>query len=88
MPRTGFYTDERTFWHATGMQSLFLPVGGWVQPPNGTAGADTPDSKRRLLNLATASGLTRKLRCRKRFPPRSRMSAASIRAATSTNSSG
>lgn len=61
MARTGFYTDERTFWHATGMQALFLPVGDWVQPPNGTAGADTPDSKRRLLNLAHASGLTRKL---------------------------
>ncbi len=61
MPRTGFYTDERTFWHATGMQALFLPVGDWVQPPGGTAGADTPDSKRRLLNLANASGLTRKL---------------------------
>lgn len=61
MPRTGFYTDERTFWHATGMQALFLPVGDWVQPPGGTAGADTPDSKRRLLNLANVSGLTRKL---------------------------
>jgi len=61
MPRTGFYSDERTFWHATGVQALFFPMGDWVQPPNGTAGADTPDSKRRLVNLAMASGLMRKL---------------------------
>ena len=61
MPRTGFYSDERTFWHATGIQALFLPVGEWVQPPNGTAGADTPDSKRRLVNLALASGLMDRL---------------------------
>ncbi|ABQ70689.1 histone deacetylase superfamily [Rhizorhabdus wittichii RW1] len=54
---TGFYTDERCFWHSVGMQALFLPVGGWVQPPSGAAGADTPDSKRRLLSLVQASGL-------------------------------
>jgi len=54
---TGFYTDERTFWHSVGLQALFLPVGGWVQPPSGAAGADTPDSKRRLLSLVQASGL-------------------------------
>ncbi len=61
MTRTGFYSNERTFWHATGVQALFLPLGEWVQPPNGTAGADTPDSKRRLVNLATASGLMKAL---------------------------
>jgi acetoin utilization deacetylase AcuC-like enzyme len=61
MGKTGFYTDERTFWHSTGVQSLFIPIGGWVQPPTGSYGADTPDSKRRLLNLATVSGLTAKL---------------------------
>lgn len=60
--RTGFYTDERTFWHSVGLQALFLPVGGWVQPPSGAAGADTPDSKRRLLSLVQASGLIRSLR--------------------------
>ena len=59
--RTGFYTDERTFWHSVGLQALFLPVGGWVQPPSGAAGADTPDSKRRLLSLVQASGLIRSL---------------------------
>ena len=56
--RTGFYTDERTFWHGgTTITVLTLPVGGWVQPPGGTVGVDTPDTKRRLLNLIRASGL-------------------------------
>ena len=59
---THFYTDERTFWHSTGVQALFLPIGGWVQPPTGSYGADTPDSKRRILNLAQVSGLTSKVR--------------------------
>lgn len=57
MAETHFYTDERTFWHSTGVQALFLPIGDWVQPPTGSYGADTPDSKRRILNLARASGL-------------------------------
>jgi len=55
--KTAFYTDERTFWHSTGVQALYIPIGGWVQPPTGSYGADTPDSKRRIVNLATASGL-------------------------------
>ena len=56
--KTGFYTDEMTFWHGgTAITMLTLPVGGWVQPPSGTVGVDTPDTKRRLLNLLRASGL-------------------------------
>lgn len=65
---TGFYTEERTFWHCVGMQALFLPVGGWVQPPSGVAGADTPDAKRRLLSLVQASGLIDRLDVRKSTP--------------------
>ena len=57
MPSTALYTHERTFWHHTGMQALFLPVGGWVQPPAAGVGADTPESKRRILSLIQASGL-------------------------------
>ena len=57
MGGTALYTDERTFWHHTGMQALFLPVGGWVQPPAAGVGADTPDSKRRILSLIQVSGL-------------------------------
>jgi acetoin utilization deacetylase AcuC-like enzyme len=61
MAATALYTDERTFWHSTGVQALFFPLGEWVEPPSGSYGADTPASKRRLLNLAAASGLTRRL---------------------------
>ncbi|MBL6749122.1 MAG: class II histone deacetylase [Nevskia sp.] len=61
MAKTGFYTDERTFWHCTGVQALYFPIGDWVQPPSGSYGADTPESKRRILGLVTASGLAKKL---------------------------
>jgi len=68
MSKTAFYTDEQTFWHCTGVQALFLPIGGWVQPPTGSYGADTPDSKRRLLNLANRSGLSAKLQMPRATP--------------------
>ncbi len=61
MNRTHFYTDERTFWHSTGVQALFLPLGDWVEPPAGSYGADTPGSKRRILNLIRASGLDQRV---------------------------
>lgn len=61
MSTTGFYTHESTFWHSTGVQALFLPIGDWVQPPSGTYGADTPETKRRFLNLLRKSGLTEQL---------------------------
>ncbi|WP_144097496.1 class II histone deacetylase [Croceicoccus sediminis] len=56
--KTFLYSTECTFWHATGLESLFVPAGGWVEPPAGTYGADTPASKRRLLNLVQMSGLS------------------------------
>jgi acetoin utilization deacetylase AcuC-like enzyme len=56
-----FLTDERTFWHSTGVQALFLPIGDWVEPPSGSYGADTPGSKRRLVNLVRAAGFDTKL---------------------------
>ena len=58
---TLFLTDERTFWHCTGVQSLFLPIGDWVEPPSGSYGADTPTSKRRLVNLVRAAGFDSEL---------------------------
>jgi len=61
MNKTHYYTDERTFWHCTGVQSLFLPIGDWVEPPVGSYGADTPASKRRIINLIRASGLDRQI---------------------------
>lgn len=59
MSGTGFYYSERCFWHCVGVQALFVPVDAWVQPTS--SGADTPDSKRRILALITASGLLEQL---------------------------
>jgi hypothetical protein len=53
--RTGFVTDERCVWHDPGNYALMLKPGGWVEPYN--RHIENPDPKRRLLNLATASGL-------------------------------
>lgn len=71
MSKTHFYTDERTFWHCTGVQALFMPVGGWVEPPSGSYGADTPASKKRIVNLIQASGLHEKVTTRS-APPATR----------------
>ncbi|MWV29044.1 class II histone deacetylase [Aurantiacibacter rhizosphaerae] len=68
MARTGFFTDEKTFWHTGGMHALVMPVGGWVQPPSGAAFAESPDSKRRLLSLIQVSGLAAKLDMRSAEP--------------------
>ena len=68
MTKTGFFTDERTFWHTGGIQSLVLPVGGWIQPPSATGFAESPDSKRRLLSLLQVSGLAAKLDLRSAEP--------------------
>jgi acetoin utilization deacetylase AcuC-like enzyme len=58
---TWLLTDERTFWHSTGVQALFLPIGDWVEPPSGSYGADTPTSKRRIVNLVRAAGFDAEL---------------------------
>jgi acetoin utilization deacetylase AcuC-like enzyme len=59
---TAFFSNERTFWHGDPrITALTFPVGGWVQPPSGTVGVDTPDTKRRFRNLADMSGLLRRL---------------------------
>lgn len=68
MTKTGFFTDERTFWHTGGIQSLVLPVGGWVQPPSAAGFAESPDSKRRFLSLLQVSGLAAKLDIRSAEP--------------------
>lgn len=54
---TGFFTDERCFWHSTGEHALVVPVGGFVQPPASAGHAESAESKRRLLGLVTVSGL-------------------------------
>ena len=56
---TAFFTDERCFWHGGGNYSLTLPVGGFVQPGGGLP--ESPETKRRLVNLMAVSGLMREL---------------------------
>ncbi len=56
-PKTGFYFDEKCMWHSGQLHAGVFPVGGWVQPPNASGLAESPDTKRRLRNLMDASGL-------------------------------
>lgn len=58
---TGFLWDERCFWHSAGEHALFLPVGGWVQPPAAAGHAESPESKRRLKSLLDVAGLAARL---------------------------
>ncbi len=57
---TGFFSDERCFWHGGGSYAFTLPVGGLVQPlPAGLP--ENPETKRRLKNLIEVTGLSRHL---------------------------
>lgn len=56
---TGFYTDERTFWHGGGNYAFTLPAGGLVQPGGGLP--ESPETKRRFRNLLEVTGLARDL---------------------------
>jgi acetoin utilization deacetylase AcuC-like enzyme len=56
---TGFYTDERCFWHSGGNYSFMMPVGGWVQPGAGLP--ESPETKRRMRNLIEVTGLMAEL---------------------------
>ena len=53
---TGFFWDERCFWHAGGNYAGMLPVGGFVQPLDGGL-PENPETKRRLKNLIAVTGL-------------------------------
>ncbi|SFS15968.1 class II histone deacetylase [Yoonia litorea] len=53
---TGFFWDERCFWHAGGNYAGMLPVGGLVQPLDGGL-PENPETKRRLKNLIEVTGL-------------------------------
>ena len=57
---TGFYADERCFWHGGGNYAFTLPVGGLVQPGGGLP--ESPETKRRFRNLIDVTGLARDLR--------------------------
>ncbi len=55
---TGFYWDERCFWHAGGNYALTLPLGGLVQPLAAGGIPESPETKRGLRNLMEVTGIT------------------------------
>ncbi|MBC2836722.1 class II histone deacetylase [Paragemmobacter straminiformis] len=59
---TAFFHDERTLWHSGGNYSFTLPTGGLVQPGAGLP--ESPETKRRLVNLLHVTGLMRDLALR------------------------
>jgi acetoin utilization deacetylase AcuC-like enzyme len=68
---TGFFWDERCFWHSGGAYALTLPVGGFVQPLAAGGLPESPETKRRLKNLLDVSGLSAELHMSS-APPASR----------------
>lgn len=54
---TGFFWDEKCFWHGGGNYALTLPVGGYVQPLVAGGLPENPETKRRLKNMLDVSGL-------------------------------
>ena len=58
--KTGFFWDERCFWHGGGNYALMIPVGGHVQPMIGGL-PENPETKRRLKNLMDVTGLMAEL---------------------------
>ncbi len=58
---TGFFWDERCFWHAGGNYAFTLPIGGLVQPLAAGGLPESPETKRRLKNLMDVTGITRDL---------------------------
>jgi len=58
---TGFFWDERTFWHGGGNYAFTLPIGGLVQPLAAGGLPESPETKRRLKNLMDVTGLTAEL---------------------------
>ncbi len=63
MRRTGFFVDERCFWHSGGNYALTAPVGGLVQPLAAGGLPENPETKRRLKNLLDVTGLAGELDC-------------------------
>lgn len=54
---TGFFWDERCFWHGGGNYALTAPVGGLVQPLSAGGLPESPEAKRRLKSLMEVTGL-------------------------------
>lgn len=55
---TGFFWDEKCFWHAGGNYAFTLPIGGLVQPLAAGGLPENPETKRRLKNLMDVTGIT------------------------------
>ena len=55
--RTGFFYNERCFWHSGGNYSFLVPVGGLMQPASGAGLPENPETKRRFRNLVEVTGL-------------------------------
>jgi acetoin utilization deacetylase AcuC-like enzyme len=68
MGTTGFFTDERCFWHSGGSYALLLPVGGLVEPQTAGGLPESPESKRRFRNLLEVTGLLEELEVRRARP--------------------
>jgi acetoin utilization deacetylase AcuC-like enzyme len=58
---TGFYWDERCFWHAGGNYAMNMPLGGLVQPLAAGGLPESPETKRRLKNLMEVTGIVKDL---------------------------
>lgn len=58
---TGFFWDEKCFWHTGGNYAARFPTGGLVQPMVAGGLPETSESKRRLKNLMDVTGLTAEL---------------------------
>jgi len=59
--KTGFFWDEKCFWHGGGNYAMMAPVGGLVQPMVAGGLPEAPETKRRLKNLMDVSGLSAEL---------------------------
>ncbi len=59
--KTGFFYDERCFWHSGGNYAFMAPVGGLVQPAATSGLPENPETKRRLKNLIEVTGLLAEL---------------------------
>ncbi len=66
--KTGFFWDEKCFWHSGGNYAFTLPVGGLVQPLAGGGLPEDPETKRRLKNLIDVTGLSAELHCQSADP--------------------
>jgi acetoin utilization deacetylase AcuC-like enzyme len=62
--KTGFFWDEKCFWHAGGDYAFTFPIGDFVQPLAAGGLPENPETKRRFKNLLDVSGLLDELHIR------------------------